>query len=174
MYKLLNPCESDSLLTTEGDFQVSPKIGVKRHIGLFSACTMTLGAIIGSGIYITPISVLRYMGSPGGALLVWMGSGVIASIGALCYAELGTMFPQSGSDFTYVRNCSGELPAFLLLWVNVIVIIPAGKAIGALTFAHYVLEPFFLQCVVPQNLVRLIAAMVLSRYIFNNVNNIIA
>lgn len=165
MVHIPNLSESSCLIPIERHRQGSftNKIGIKRNIGLFSASTFVVGAIVGTGIFVSPIGVLRYTGSVGGALAVWCGTGILSTIGALCYIELGTTFPQSGSDFTYMRMCFGELLAFLYLWVFMLIIGPVGNAIAALTFANYVLEPFFPHCVVPQDAIRLIAAIILCK-----------
>lgn len=137
--------------------------GKQRTIGLRTASSFLIGAIIGAGIFVTPASVLRYTGSLGGALVVWCCSGLIVIIGAIVYLELATTFPQSGSDFIYIRTCWGELPAFLYMWIQMVVVSPAIIAIKSLTFANYVLEPLNPQCVVPQNGIRLVAAMVICK-----------
>ena len=142
---------------------INNNVAIKRHIGLFSASTFVVGAIVGSGIFVSPIGVLHFAGSVGGSLSVWIGTGILSTIGALCYVELGTTFQQSGSDYTYMRLCFGDLWAFLYLWVFMLIIGPVGNAIAALTFANYVLEPFFPHCIVPQNAIRIIAALILCK-----------
>ncbi len=53
--------------------------------------------------------------------MVWCSCGFLSMIGALCYAELGTSIPRSGSDYAYIGEAFGPLPAFLYLWAaNVI------------------------------------------------------
>lgn len=137
--------------------------GKQRTIGLQTASSFLLGSIIGAGIFVAPAGVLRYTGSLGGSLVVWCCSGLIAAIGAFVYLELGTTFPQSGSDFIYIRTCWGELPAFLYMWISMVVVSPALIAIKSLTFANYVLEPLFPQCIVPHNLIRFVAAVVICK-----------
>lgn len=139
------------------------KIAVQRHIGPLSACTMTISGMIGCGIFITPVSVLRYSGSTGAALVIWLVNGVYAFIGALCYIELGTTFPKSGSDFHYLQKIWGELPAFLLMWKGLVISAPSFNVVLSLTFANYILAPFFPHCEIPQSASRLLAATAICK-----------
>lgn len=47
--------------------------------------------------------------SVGFALVVWIITGIITAIGALCYAELGVTIPKSGGDYSYVKDIFGGL-----------------------------------------------------------------
>ena len=68
---------------------------------------------------------------------------------------------KSGGDYAYIHEAFGPLPAFLYLWAALLVIIPAGNAITALTFANYLLQPFWPECDPPVVAARLIAALVI-------------
>ena len=74
------------------------------------------------------------------------------------------MIPKSGGDYAYIKYAYGPLLSFLYLWSALLVIMPAGNAIIALTFANYILEPFYPECEPPLNAVRLIAAMLICKY----------
>ena len=70
---------------------------------------------------------------------------------------LGTMIPKSGGDYAYLGDAFGPLPAFMFLWVALLVINPSANAIIALTFANYSLQPVFSTCDPPEKAVRLLA-----------------
>ncbi|CAF3850546.1 unnamed protein product [Rotaria sordida] len=80
------------------------KKALKRHLGLFSGISFVLGITIGSGIFISPKGVLRETESVGLCLVIWALCGFISILGALCYAEIGTVIPLSGSELVYMRE----------------------------------------------------------------------
>lgn len=99
---------------------------------------LTLGAVIGSGIFIVPATVLRLTGGElGPALLVWVAGGVLSILGALTYAELGAMKPESGGLYVYLRDAFGGFVAFLYGWALFFVISSATIATLAVAFAGY-------------------------------------
>ena len=65
---------------------------LKRELGLFDGAAIIIGIIVGSGIFVSPKGVLLYAGSVGMSMMVWVMSGIMCLIGALCYAELGMHF----------------------------------------------------------------------------------
>ena len=75
------------------------------------------------------------------------------------------MIPKSGGDYAYINEAFGPLPAFLYLWSAMLVIMPAGNAIIALTFANYILQPFYPECEAPLGAIKLIAACVICKYL---------
>ncbi|XP_012676093.1 solute carrier family 7 member 8a [Clupea harengus] len=136
-------------------------VALKKEIGLVSACGIIVGNIIGSGIFVSPKGVLENASSVGLALIVWIVTGIITAIGALCYAELGVTIPKSGGDYAYVKDIFGGLAGFLRLWIAVLVIYPTNQAVIALTFSNYVLQPLFPTCFPPENGLRLLAGVCL-------------
>ena len=72
------------------------------------------------------------------------------------------MIPKSGGDYAYIHEAFGPLAAFLYLWVALVIIMPTGNTVIALTFANYILQPVYQDCEEPPDiLVRLIAALVI-------------
>ena len=72
---------------------------------------------------------------------------------------------QSGADYAYINEAYGDFPSFLYLWVAVVVVLPTGNAITALTFATYVLQAFFPKdCPPPDTAISLVAASCISEY----------
>ncbi|XP_005002571.1 asc-type amino acid transporter 1 isoform X6 [Cavia porcellus] len=127
----------------------SERVALKKEIGLVSACTIIIGNIIGSGIFISPKGVLEHSGSVGLALFIWVLGGGVTALGSLCYAELGVTIPKSGGDYAYVTEIFGGLAGFLLLWSAVLIMYPTSLAVISMTFSNYVLQPVFPNCIPP-------------------------
>ncbi|CAM9624537.1 unnamed protein product [Lampetra fluviatilis] len=132
--------------TTSTTSSTTSKLHLQRELGLMSGASLIAGTMIGSGIFMSPGWVLRYAGSAGASLLVWLACGVLATLGALCYAELGTLMRESGGDYIYALRTYGPVPAFLFAWSSVLVVRPASIAAGALSFARYAAAPFYPEC----------------------------
>ncbi|KAG6462811.1 hypothetical protein O3G_MSEX013480 [Manduca sexta] len=143
-----------------GDQESNGSVRLKKELGLMNGVAIIVGVIVGSGIFVSPHYVLKFAGSKGMALIVWVLSGILSMIGALCYAELGTMIPKSGGDYAYIGEAFGNLPAFLYLWGALFILVPTGNAITALTFAEYILKPLWPECHPPTAAISLIAAII--------------
>jgi len=121
---------------------------LRRTLGTMDLVLITIGTVIGSGIYLVPSVVLRETGGgAGAALLVWTVGGVLSLLGALTYAELGASNPDAGGLYVYLRDAFGPLPAFLYGWTSFFVIASGSVATLAVAFSTYLgqlvsLSPF--------------------------------
>ncbi|KAL0852430.1 hypothetical protein ABMA28_000614 [Loxostege sticticalis] len=148
------------------------KVQMRKQLGLLNGVAIILGIIFGSGIFITPKEVLVKTGSVWASLTVWTLCGVLATLGALSYAELGTTLAQSGGDYHYINEAYGPLPAFLYLWDAIFVFVPSTNAIMALTFANNILSPIFPNCPIDPIAKKLIAAVTICFFTFINGYNV--
>ena len=137
----------------------SNNIKLRKELNLISGTAVVIGLMIGSGIFITPSSILGYTHSFGLTLILWVVGGFIALIGGLCFCELGVLIKKSGSTYTFILEAYsfkrsgkpwlsmiGSLLAFLNIWSSTVVSQPAALAVGLLTFGRYVCRPFFIGC----------------------------
>ncbi|KAL0077680.1 amino acid/polyamine transporter I [Phycomyces blakesleeanus] len=113
---------------------------IEPHMGLLSSVNMIVGLIIGSGIFASPGPVTLKVHSVGPSLLVWAIGGFLSYIGALCYAELGTMITKSGGEYQYLRSSMGLCMGLTFTWSNLLLTNPIGTASIATVFAQYILQ----------------------------------
>jgi basic amino acid/polyamine antiporter, APA family len=104
-----------------------------RVLGLFSAVTVVVGSIIGSGIFLKTGNVATALGSFGPIIGVWIGVGLVTLCGSLALAELAAMVPHAGGPYVYLRLAYGRLPAFLWGWTEFWVV--RTGSLGALSCA---------------------------------------
>lgn len=111
--------------------------------------SLIAGSLIRCGIFMSPQGVLVYTGSLGASIVVWAVCGLLATLGALCFAELswGLWSPNPGTgEYTYILHTFGSLPAFLDMYTFVLVGPPAAIAAISLSFAEYAVAPFYSGC----------------------------
>jgi APA family basic amino acid/polyamine antiporter len=131
----------------------------RREVGALDAALVTVGAMIGSGIFYTPAEVARLAGSTSRALAVWVFGAVLSLLGALSLAELGAAMPGTGGLYLYLRRALGPSVAFLFGWAMLVVLVPSSIAFFAGVCARH-LAP--LVVVSPSNVVvELIAVIVI-------------
>jgi basic amino acid/polyamine antiporter, APA family len=125
------------LTQVHDDARTAPDEGLVRAIGLWSATMIVVGAVIGSGIFMTTGGMVTHIPSASLLLLAWTVGGIIAVTGGLTYAEMGAMYPRSGGVYVFLREAYGALPAFLYGWASLLVIISGSMAAVAVGFAEY-------------------------------------
>jgi APA family basic amino acid/polyamine antiporter len=115
---------------------------LKREIGFFSATTLVVANMVGTGIFTTSGFIIKELANPMTMLLCWLVGGLFALCGALCYGELGARFPHAGGEYIYLREAFGKLIAFLSGWISLIVGFSAPIAAAAVAFATYFFRAF--------------------------------
>lgn len=116
---------------------MSTKSSLAQKIGFWSATSIIIGSIIGSGVFMKPSSMAAELGSPVWLTLVWVIAGMFSLFGALIYAELGAMIPETGGIYVYFRYMFGDFIAFLYGWAAFAVINTASVAAISFVCAQY-------------------------------------
>ncbi|HEY9282485.1 MAG TPA: amino acid permease, partial [Pyrinomonadaceae bacterium] len=101
------------------------------------AVAITVGIVVGAGIFRAPSLVAANAGSEGAAMLVWIAGGAITLVGALCYAELTSTYPHTGGDYHYLTRAFGRPLAFIFAWSRISVIQTGSAALLAFVFGDY-------------------------------------
>src|ERR1700675_261780 len=104
-----------------------------RGLSLLDSVLLLVSGIIGSSIFLTAKDIAAPLPQPMLFLLVWVIGGVISLFGCAAFAELGSMFPESGGQYVYLREAYGDLVAFLYGWM--LSSVANGGTIAALSVA---------------------------------------
>lgn len=140
------------------------KVELKKQVTLVQGVGIIVGIIIGSGIFVSPVGILQNVKSVGLSLLMWAICGLYNMLCALCYAELGASIPESGGEYIYIKRAFGDFAGFVCLWINFLLVCPVGIAAASLIFTTYLLKPIFSDCDIPESGLRLISALIVSKY----------
>ncbi|MDQ2869557.1 MAG: amino acid permease, partial [Acidobacteriota bacterium] len=118
---------------------------LERALSTTDATLVTVGATLGTGIFLTTAAVAQSAPDPRGVLLLWLCGGLLALAGAVTYAELGSMFQGAGGQYVYLKEAYGPIVGFLFGWVSFFVIMTGGIAVLAVGFGEYLgaFVPFF-------------------------------
>ena len=111
-------------------------------LSVFDAAMITVGIVIGAGIFETPVLVAGIAGSPAPMLIAWVLGGVLSFIGALTYAELATTYPSAGGDYTFLTRAYGKSVSFLFAWARSTVICTGSIALLGFILGDYLTRLF--------------------------------
>nr|WP_127082233.1 amino acid permease [Dulcicalothrix desertica] len=109
----------------------------RPSLALFDAVAIIVGIVIGAGIFQTPAFVAANAGSDIAVLLLWLLGGAVSFVGALCYAELATTYPDVGGTYYYLKRAFGRPTAFLFAWARMTVIQTGSIVLLAFVFGDY-------------------------------------
>jgi len=104
-----------------------------RGLSLLDSVLLLVSGIIGSSIFLTAKDIAGPLPQPVLFLLVWVLGGIVSLLGCVAFAELGSMFPDSGGQYVYLREAYGDLVAFLYGWM--LFSVANGGTIAALAVA---------------------------------------
>ena len=111
-------------------------------LSVFDATMITVGIVIGAGIFETPALVAGIAGAPIPMLVAWVLGGALSFIGALTYAELATTYPSAGGDYTFLTRAYGKSISFLFAWARSTVICTGSIALLGFILGDYLSRLF--------------------------------
>lgn len=114
----------------------------KRNISILDAIAIVVGIVIGPGIFKTPSIVASYSSNELMTLSLWVLGGIISLMGALCYAELTSTYPNAGGEYHYLVRSFGKKLAFLFAWARMTVIQTGSIVMLAFIIGDYASEAF--------------------------------
>jgi basic amino acid/polyamine antiporter, APA family len=111
--------------------------GLRRELGLLDATAITVGSIVGSGIFFVPAQVAAEFPDAALILGLWVLGGLVSLAGALSVAELAAMRPRAGGPYEFVRAAFGPVPGFVAGWSYFVLGKAAIAAAVLLVFAEH-------------------------------------
>ena len=109
---------------------------LQPKLGLRAASFLVISVIIGSGVFKKIAPMAQELGTPWLILLCWLIAGIVSLAGALCTAELVSMYPNSGGEYNYFQKIYGRFFSFLYGWASFAVIKTAAISALAYIFAQ--------------------------------------
>src|SRR5277367_5892997 len=109
------------------------KPSLVRGLSLLDSVLLLVSGIVGSSIFLTAKDIAGPLPNAKLFFLVWILGGAISLCACVAFAELGSMFPDSGGQYIYLREAYGDLVAFLYGWM--LFAVGNGGSIAALSVA---------------------------------------
>lgn len=110
---------------------------LQRKLGLLAAVAIVVANVIGTGVFLKARVMTTALGSPGWVMAAWVAAGLLSLAGALTYAELAAMMPETGGEFAYLNRGYGRLWGFLFGWTQVLVAKTGSQASAAVGFGIF-------------------------------------
>lgn len=109
----------------------------RRQLTLLDAVCIMLGIVVGSGIFRTPADVAAHCSAAWVFLGVWLAGGVASLLGALCFAELSTRYPEHGGTYAFLNRAYGSWAGLLFAWADFWIVRPANAGAVAIVLGNY-------------------------------------
>jgi basic amino acid/polyamine antiporter, APA family len=117
--------------------QTAAAAAPRPTFGVADAVVMIVGIVIGAGIFKAPAIVAGSVSSQEVFIALWVAGGVISLVGALCYAELGSAYPNAGGEYYFLSRAFGGWLGFLFAWARMSVVQTGAIAAIAFVFGDY-------------------------------------
>ncbi len=91
---------------------------LQRVLGVWSAVSIVIGTVIGSGVFLVPSTMIRFVGSVKELFAIWVIGGLLSLFGALTYAELAAAMPEAGGEYVYLSAAYGPFWGYLYGWTQ--------------------------------------------------------
>jgi len=108
-----------------------------RRLGVWHAISVCVGMVVGAGIFKTSPMVAQSLASDHALYAAWALGGLLSFVGALCFAELASAFPDAGGDYFFLRLAYGRWLGLLFAWSRFAVIHTGSMALLAFVFGDY-------------------------------------
>lgn len=106
-------------------------------LSVLDATAMLVGVVVGIGIFGFPPLVAQHAWSPASYMAMWTAGGLLMLVGALCYAELGSAYPDTGGEYTFLVQAWGRKLGMLFAWARGTIIQTGAIAAVAFIFGDY-------------------------------------
>jgi len=138
---------------------------LQRVLGPIMAMAMVIGTTIGSGVFKKAFALSQETPYFAIILMLWIGGGIFTFLGALTYAEVVSLFPKAGGNFTILKEAYGPMWGFLWGWVDFVMIRSASLAALASIFADSFFDIFRIGIPLWGKLVFTISVLVVMAYV---------
>lgn len=125
-----------------------------------------VGIIIGFGIFVFLVGILKEVKSVGFLLVMWVLCGIYNILCVICYVELGIIIFEFGGEYIYIKRVFGDILVFICLWINFFLICFVGIVVFVLIFFLYILKFVFLDCDILEEGFALIVACIFCKYFY--------
>ena len=108
-----------------------------RKLGILTASSLVISSMIGTGVFTSLGFQVVDIQSGFSILFLWLLGGIVAFCGAVCYAELGSVYRRSGGEYTLLRELYHPALGFVAGWVSITVGFAAPASLAAMALASY-------------------------------------
>jgi amino acid transporter len=111
---------------------------LSKSFSFIKASSVLIGIVIGTGIFSFPPLIAANTSNPVEYIFMWLMGGFISLMGAFCYAELASAYPDTGGEYTYLKTNYGRAVGFIFIWSRMIIIQTGSIAIISLVIGDYI------------------------------------